>query len=225
MEIREQARTATLQAIVSTTPKLLWERLIERLSWAYAEAYASTKHNPLILPDYARFRAAQERHFLVEYALSEVAKETGANFVPEVVAENAWRYGILSAGSIALTQKCVTSADGRPPAAEFRKRMAETGGFVRQERFAFVGVASKISGAKITAVLVHAPESRNFNSDKFGKPAFINFAVAWKDYADWAVSLNLAEIVASYVPVQLQRKDNRPDWKKAAREEGGQEGA
>jgi len=207
--------------ITATVPLALWTGLRDSVQWAYAEAYDSTKHDTRIVESQRRFKAASDRHFLTEFAMSRVAKEVGATFTPGLVQENGWRFGLLSAGKIAFTQKCITHYGEMPPAGKFRETLAVSSEFIRQGKLAFMQDAAKVSDADINGILVHCPETRNFENAAFKNPSFICLAVPLADYSDWAARFELSELIASYDVIKAPRKDLAPKWKKTRRGETG----
>ncbi|MGD0193140.1 MAG: hypothetical protein ABSD74_20585, partial [Rhizomicrobium sp.] len=206
-------------------PVAVWKGLGDQVPWAYAEAHDSAENDPRVLPDQASFKAAQDRHFFLEYTLSTIAKETGSAFVSSIVLENGWRYGIFRAGKVTFTQKCVGSYGEIPPPAKFRERLAESNGFIRQGKFAFMRDAVKVTEAEINGVLIHGPESRSFRSPGFSRPAFICYAVPFPDYSGWVAKYELAELVASYIAAQPKSKKPEPKWKSEQKRDRGKKGA
>lgn len=219
-----EVRAAVLNTITATVPLTVWSDLGDGVPWAYAEAFDSNKLDPRVLPQQARFKATNDRHFFMEHAISRVADHSGATFIPEVVEENGWRFGLFKSGKLCFTQKYVLTYGGMPTPAKFRKRLAEANKFTQQTRMFFMQGAAKVSDVEINAILVHCPENRDFNDETegFRRPAFVTLAVPFSDYSDWAARFDLSELIASYATEEASRKAPAPKWKPIRKTEDGE---
>lgn len=210
----EKMRGIIRNTITATVPAAVWTGLRDGIAAAYREAHDAAENDPRILPEEARFKAAQDRHLFVEYTLAKVARETGATFESAIVEANGWRFGQFRINRVSFTQKCVGSLGEEPPAAKFREHLAASNAFVRQTRFAFLSDAmAQASEVEITGILIHAPESRQFSDPGFLKPSFMCLAVPLGDYSGWAAKFELPELIASYQAQQIKRKAPKPKWK------------
>jgi hypothetical protein len=219
----ERARSTIRHIITATVPAEVWKTLSEQVPWAYAEVWDEVKNDPRVLPDQAGFKAAHDRHFFLEYTLNTIAKKIGADYVSSVVVENSWRFGLLRSGKISLTQKCVGSPGEIPPPAVFSQRLATSNGFIRQRKFAFLQDAVSVTEAEINGILIHGPESRNFKSSGFSRPAFVCYAVPSPDYSEWIAKFDLAELIASYQPEVAKTGKPEPKWKVRRQKEDGKQ--
>lgn len=194
-----QARQAILNLVVTHYPEDTWTALQTGAAWAYQEAWTSTRNDPRFasIPGQRRFRACQERHFLMESSLAELASRVGLPFVGEVVRSNQWVYGMIRTPGLCLMQKRVQSG-GEPPPADFRKQIATANSFVRQGELFVLGEAHTIRERPIHGILIHATESQRFTDDGFGRPAFVRLAVPFGDYSGWIATFTIAELIAAY---------------------------
>jgi len=194
-----QARQAILNLVVAHYPEGTWATLQTGASWAYQEAWASTRHDPRFasIPGQRRFRAGQERHFLMESSLAEMASRVGLPFVGEVMRSNQWVYGMVRTPGLCLMQKRVQNG-GEPPPADFRRQIAAANSFVRQGELFVLGEAHTVREQPIHGILIHATESQRFADDGFGRPAFVRLAFPFGDYSGWIATFTLAELTAAY---------------------------
>lgn len=216
---KPEARAALLAKIVLTVPRGFWRSAIAGTAWAYGEALTSTKNDPRFLPTQGRFRAAQERHFLMETSLAKAIGENGGNFAPEFVASNGWSYGLGKIGQFGVMQKKV--GDHRePPPGEFRKQVVAANEFHRTGDLFTIDGCHMTGETPVQGVLIHAPKSPRFPDPRFGEPAFTRFAVPFGDYSGWVIDMELSEILAQYPAEERERKGPKPVWKKDVKKGG-----
>lgn len=209
---RLEARDAILEMVAATVPRIAWEELLRGAAWAYREAMVSTRNDTRVLPSHARFRAAQDRHFFMETVLARVAQNSGGMFVPEIVESNRWAYGLARFGQFSLMQKKVGDCR-EPPPAEFRRQVSSANQFIRQGDLFFMDELHARAEYPVQGVIIHAPQSQRFSDDGFGVPAFIRFGVPFGDYSGWVITIDVADLSASYPVAQPPRKGPTPTWK------------
>lgn len=215
---KPEARDAIQAMIVSSYPKDVWIGLQRGTEWAYQEAWISTRDDPRFerTPGQRRFRAPQERHFLMESTLAKTADDYHLTFAGEVVRTNQWVYGMIRTPSVCVMQKKVR--DGKePPPADFREQVMAANTFVRQGDLFVLGDAHVGGTRPIHGILIHTPESQGFTDEGYGRPAFVRLAFPFGDYSGWAASFSLPELVAAYPDVSSVEKPSRakpvPTWK------------
>jgi hypothetical protein len=221
---KPEAREAILNMIVTEYPREVWPSLMRGSDWAYQEAWTSTRDDPRFAKTSGqrRFRAPQERHFLMESMLAEVAAQNRLTFAGEVVKTNEWVYGMIRAPSICIMQKKVR--DGRePPPADFRRQVTSANTFIRQSDLFVLGDAHIAGMRPVHGILIHTPESQRFADEGYGRPAFVRLAFAFGDYSGWAATFTLPELAAAY-PSQNENKTPAhpkptPKWRKLGQED------
>jgi hypothetical protein len=226
---KPEAREAILRILLENCPKKTWEMLELATRAAYHEAWASTRDDPRFakVPGQRRFRAPQERHFLMEGALADAAALSDLAFAAEVIKSNHWVYGMIRTPGVCIMQKKVWDTRELPP-AEFRAQIAAANTFVRQGEL-FVLADHHASGEQpVYGILIHTPESHRFTDPGYGRPAFAHLAFAFGDYSGWAATFTLPEIAAAY-PADETRPAPRkpaPTWKQPGQEKkkGGKPG-
>jgi hypothetical protein len=214
-------RDQILGAIVDTTPKALWEMLLEDVPKAYSEAKDAALHDPRILDAFKPFRAADDRHYFTEYSLKRAAELNKETYLPQTIIVNRWAYGLVRAGRVSFTQKCLAEHSASPPWASFREQLAATNAYVRQGKFDFDGAAKPFRTVEHFGILIHAPASRKFSTEEFAKLAFIELAFPWADYSGWAARFTLPELLSSFAIDKTERKLIAPTWRRTEKREDG----
>ena len=224
---KPEARQAILNLVVAHYPRATWTAVQRGTAWAYQEAWASTRDDPRFarVEGQRRFRASQERHFLMESSLAEMALQNRLPFAGEVVRTNQWVYGMVHTPGLCLMQKRVQS--GRePPPADFRKQIAAANSFTRQSELFVLGDAHTVGERPVHGILIHATESQRFADDGFGRAAFVRLAVPFGDYSGWIETFSMSDLAAAYpsegtgeAPAVVKPA---PVWKKHAQEDTGE---
>ena len=215
---KPEAKQSILRIITENIPKGIWDDVQAATAAAYRDAWTSTRDDPRFAhtPGQRRFRAPQERHFLMESGLAEVAVRNKVSFASEVVKANTWVYGMLRTPGICVMQKKVGQGL-EPPPAKFRRQIAATNSFVRQGNIFALGDEHIVSCKPIFGFLIHAPESQRFAHDGYGRPAFVRLAFAYNDYSGWAAKFEVSELAAAYAPDPgaevTKRVRPTPTWK------------
>jgi hypothetical protein len=221
LDYQSQVRKQILETITDTTSKALWTSIFDDLPKAYAEARDAALHDPRILEASKSFRAADDRHYFTEYTLKRAAELASEAYLPRTIVINRWAYGLVRAGRIAFTQKCVSDHSDSPPAAGFREQLAATNAFNRQGSFDFARAQQAFHTVEHSGILIHAPASRKFEADEFAIPAFVELAFPWADYSGWAARYSLPEIVSAYGVEKEERKVIAPTWRRIEKREDG----
>ena len=226
---KPEARQAILNLVVTHYPKDTWPAVQLAATGSYHDAWASTRDDPrfALTPGQRRFRALQERHFLMEGGMANVAVQNAIPFAGEIVQSNDWVYGMIRTPGLCLMQKRVQTGK-EPPPADFRRQIAGANSFVRQGDLFVLGDAHTVGDKPIHGILIHMAESKDFRSEAFGRPAFVKLAVPYSDYTGWIATFSLLELIAAY-PVTgsdtaSERPAPTPTWKKPDEEEGKGEG-
>ena len=221
---KPEAREAILSMIIAHYPQDVWAGLERGTAWAYREAWSSTRDDPRFAktPGQRRFRAPQERHFLMEGALAVAAEQNHLVFAGEVVKTNDWVYGMIRAPGVCIMQKKVR--DGRePPPADFRRQVASANTFVRQGDLFVLGDGHIAGEQPIHGILIHTTESQHFTDEGYGRPAFVRLAFPFGDYSGWAAEFTLPELAAAYPSQDESKTPARPKptpkWRKPDQEE------
>jgi hypothetical protein len=196
---KPEARQAILKLLIASYPKDAWIGMERGTAWAYQEAWSSTREDPRFagIPGHRRFRASQERHFLMESALAQVAAQNSLTFAGEVVRTNQWVYGMIRTPLVCVMQKRVK--DGRePPPADFRRQVAAANAFVRQGELFVLGDAHAAGEQPVHGILIHTTESQRFADEGCGRTAFVRLAFPFGDYSGWAATFSLPELIMAY---------------------------
>jgi len=216
---KPEARLAILDLIIRYYPREIWPTVERNTAGAYYDAWSSTRSDPRFSRTTAqhRFRAPQERHFLMESGLAEAAAQANLTFVEEVVRCNQWVYGMIRTPGICIMQKRVASV-GEPPPGDFRRQVADANMFVRQGNLLSLGDAHASGNQPVHGILIHMTESQQFKDDGYGRPALLRLAFPFGDYSGWAAIFSLEELVAAY-PAKVEEVGGKPakvgvKWKK-----------
>lgn len=219
---KPEAREAILELLIENYPKDAWIGIERGAAWAYQEARSSTQEDPRFasIPGHRRFRASQERHFLMENALAQVAAQNDLAFAGEVVRANQWVYGMIRTPSICVMQKRVDDG-GEPPPARFRRQVATANAFVRQGELFMLDDVHAAGEQPLHGILIHTAKSQRFADEGYGRVAFLRLAFPFGDYSGWAATFGIPELIMAY-PEEAKpqpRPTPAPTWRSPQQDE------
>jgi hypothetical protein len=151
-----------------------------------------------------------------------VLKEFGFQTIPELIKINKWRFTQADFGPVTAIQKYVRSKTDLPKAADFRKKLARSGGISVQDDLLRPRVVGGIGARTLNGILIHGPLSRHPRAVEFGEMGFACFAFPFDDYSDWAAVLDIDRLAeACQIQVKSLEQDGgtrkgeivRPTWK------------
>jgi hypothetical protein len=217
VEAEEHYREFALSVLVADTPKSFWQRLLERTTFTYGDAYSAVKADPALLAEQRDQKLYQERYFKLEHALITAANETGMPASAKLVGMNLCYYAYVARGRVGLTQSYVQATGEMPTPAAFRKQLAEMAEFKRVLRLPLSDESIELMTPKrVSGIVLHSPIGRKFN-DEDQKLGGIGFFVPYDDYSGWAAQLAFHEFIAAYKPEEEREDRAAPTPKKIAK--------
>lgn len=216
MTAEEEQRLAVIAGLVASVPKEFLAVMHQRGMVCYADAFQEVRHSPVVLEEQRLNRLRQDRHFRMEWELSEAAKSAGLAWTAKALAENDHTFVYVTAGSVGLTQSYVPHMGAKPQPAKFRDELAQAG---RIPRLPLDGEAATLFQPKdFYALVVHTPVGSRFTEDQ-QKLGSMQICVPSMD-SSWALEIGVLELMAHY-PVEERRPAARgPVWKVAEKREG-----
>ena len=225
---RERRDRVLLELIASRIPREFWIGIRSGIISAYRETHDANLNDPRLLQQSHGFKTINDRHFYCDKVLYDVALEFGFHCVPEQVRINRWRYAQAAFGSFTAIQKYCRTENDLPKAAEFRKKLARSGGISIQDDLLRPHLAKVGETTAYNGMLIHGPLSRAFRSPDLRDVGFICFAIPYVDYSEWAAVFSIDRLIAE---CQSQGKGSglsgssdensvAPLWKKRPDQEG-----
>lgn len=194
---RERRERALLGIVSSCTSRELWVGLKSRGAALYPDAYDSNRRDTRLVQTSHGFKTTDDRHFFLDCALHDMAKECGFVAFPDEVRINRWRYTLANFGRFTAIQKYTHSQKALPRAADFRKKLARAGGITEMDDLLLPKLASD-AGVKIYhTILIHGPKSRDIRSADFRELGFMCLAFPYDNYSDWAAILDIDRLIGA----------------------------
>jgi len=158
------------------------------------------------------FKTVSDRHFYVDKLPYDLSLEFGFQCVSELIKINLWRYTQTSFGMFTSIQKYCRTRQELPKPADFRKKLARSGGISVQDDLLRPRLVTPIGAKSLNGILIHGPLSRVPRSTDFAQVGFMCYAIPYDDYSEWAAILDvdkLIEVCKNQVIDGLEREDVR----------------
>ena len=203
---RSRRDRALLRLAAGCTDRGYWLGLKSGIRRCYRETLEKNQNDPNLLQQTMGFKTVHDRHFYVDKVLHDLSLEFGHPCVPALIKINRWRYAQTDLGPLTAIQKyCRTKAD-LPKPADFRRRLARSGGISVQDDLLRPRLIGTLPAKTLNGILIHGPLSRNPNSPDFGDVGFICYAIPYDDYSEWAAILDIDRLV-SECQIQVKGAD------------------
>ena len=198
-------------AAVDHVPRAFLEEMHSRALRAYAEAFAAVAMDRTCLPEQRQDKLLQDRHFRMEWELSEAAKAHGLTTTARQITANKRTHAFVSAGPFALTQSYVQAMGDLPQSARYRDQLAEA---ARCPRLPLDDPSEIYQLREFYALLANNPIGRRFAEEEQRLGA-LSFCVPFSDMKGWAVELTVPEVLALYPEERrTPKKHLAPTWKR-----------
>jgi hypothetical protein len=223
MEPEDHYRNFALATVVADTPLAFWQRLAERVPFAYGESFSSVKSDRGLLDEQRQQKLYQERYFKMEFEFVEAALRTGVPASAKLIGTNSCHYAYVAQGRVGLTQSYVAVSGEMPKPASFRQQLAEMVAFKRVLRLPLSDESVELVTPKsVFGILVHSPAGRKFTEDE-QKLGALGLFVPYDDCCSgWAAQLSVSEIIAAYAPAE-KREDRAMPTRRRVGKTGTQE--
>src|SRR4051794_20311812 len=109
---------------------------------------------------------------------------------------NRWRYAQSAFGPFTAIQKYAWSENDLPKPADFRRKLARSGGISIQDDMFRPQVARVGQPKSYNGILIHGPASRAFRSIEFRDIGFICFAIPYEDYSGWGAVFSVDILIS-----------------------------
>jgi hypothetical protein len=193
---RSRRERVLLRIAASCSPSGFWLGLQSMVRRGYKETLEKNQNDSNLLQQSVGFKTVHDRHFYVDKGLYDISLEFGFRCVPALIKINRWRYAQTDLGPLTVIQKyCRTRVD-LPKPADFRKKLARSGGISIQDDLLRPRLVKQNHVSTLNGILIHGPLSRIPKSPDFGSAGFICYAIPYDDYSDWAAILDLDNLVS-----------------------------
>lgn len=194
----EEVRSAFWATVLRDTKMPFWRGIQNSMEWAYDESFQAVTNDTRILEDQKPAKLLDERFYVAERALRQIAAETGMISTVQKISANDWNYTLVRGGAVAMVQCYVQTPSEMARPAKFREAMSAMNTFLSAPQFDLGDINPKVFDlSAINGILIHGPIGKKFEaSDQ--RLGFLNFAVADESYRTWGLNIGVAEIIARF---------------------------
>lgn len=206
MEDDDRNWAHVLEVLTTNFPLGFWQGLQDRARALYLDRFSEVSASPQLNNSQRLSALWQDRHYRMEWLLADEAEQHGVPASTTLIPRNGCSYTLVAHGPVRLVQNYVRRVGAMPRPARFRSQLASINTFERDLRLDLIEDERPFRApSEFIGVILSSPFGAKFREDHQALGA-IGLHVPYSDLSGWAVSLPLAEIVASYeVP------DARPD--------------
>lgn len=166
--------------------------LSNQMAWEYHRLYESLAGEPSLPDVYRNEEFGGQRNLRAVRAIAEAAKKHRVPFKFRRLECNGQRKLLIKSGRVMLIQEPMSSLTDHPRISDYKRKMAESCGFVRQLEFDFGDQPSRIhdwSGCVLSVVLHGSSGARFTREDK--TLGGLMLAVPDATYQSWVMRLDL----------------------------------
>ena len=195
----------------------------DRARSLYPDLFSEVRANPRLNDSQRLSVLWQDRHFAMEWLLGDEARQNGVPASASIIPRNKCFFMLAGEGPVRLVQNSVRELGSMPRPARVRRQLASINAFEHDLSLDLIEEERPFRApSEITGIILSSPVGPTFREDHQALGA-IGLYVPYDDFSGWAVSLTLAEIVASY-EAPAEREDNvtpklKPNRKTEAKNE------
>ncbi len=189
--------TQLLTELIRHLPQAFVRTLMQKIEWAYREAYGAVGNDPLVDQPERDYLYPHYRRSILEKSIRDLAQSLGLD---SRVCENAagnHQFTEILAGRFVITCSHSTGPDWMMlRSSHFRRQNAELNALLAQFQFdkgGFEVFNPKDNGGLLNAVIYHATDRED--SSQVG---YLRLGFPSPDYSRWASKFEFDEILGAY---------------------------
>ena len=205
-------REVVTKAAVANIPRGFLEEVNETFPLAYRDIFEQIRQDGTTLQQKRPWRLYQDRHFRLEWELSQAATRHGLDVTSNPLPENGYKYTYVAAGQFGLTQQYIQHVGALPKPAKYREELAKA---ALAPRLPLDDPEEIYTTKEFYGLIAHTPIGRTFTHDK-QKLGYIGLCVPYPNMDGWAFQLSIPELLAYYPAKAASKKraSSGPRWKR-----------